>query len=431
MRVLPAPRPIALTVARAQSLCVFYVLLWCLFPPLAIDTVWRLLLFAAFAVWFALEGLRNGLSRLANAAAALTLLFLGYTTLVQVLIGGPADVIRAIQLDICLVCALIGIAYRGARLKELEWLVLPLLGVLTLSIGLTLQALAENPHAARLVVRTSDEALALLRAGVGGYQLVYANAVLAPLLFLTLLRGFRLSSLFSLAVAVTFGAAILLVFSAGYSIAVLTLLTGMAVCLLAVHDGHLALAEVVVAVIALLLVLLALDPFLAYGEMLANGTKYAKKLADLRQSISLGESVGTASDRATRYLRSMSLFLESPVFGVLSYDRLGKHSQILDTFARYGGLIGILGVFVLVRLPALLIAPMPRGSANAPLVMMTTITIFLMLNKATAAHGAVVYLVAPMISFAYGRRAFARASARRAPAAVFGPPDARRHQPYP
>ncbi len=403
-----------LTVARMQSVCVFYILLWCLVPQLAIDAPWRIALAGAFAGWFALEGLRNGLAHLANGPAALTLTFLGYTLAVQLLTGGPADVVRGVQLDICLVVALIGIAYRGARLRELEWLVVPVLAVLCVSLALTYKALANDPHAARLVVRSSAAALELLRAGVGGYQLVYAAALLAPLLFLLTLASDWPRSLLAWAMAGALAAAAAVVLAAGYGIAVVIVLTGMLAALGGGGDGRGRLLRALVVLAAAAVLLVALDPLLAFTEAMAEGTKYAKKLADLRESISLGESVGTTSERLSRYLRSLSLFAGSPLWGVLYYDSLGKHSQILDTFARYGAPIGLIGLYVLVRLPALLLAPLPRGSAHAPLVLMLALSLFLGLNTGTAAPGAVAYLLAPMLTFACGRRAFAGRAARPA-----------------
>lgn len=417
------PRPPALSYAAAQSACVLYILAWCLYPPLAIDGVWRALLAAAFALWFALEGLRNGLARLANGAAAWVLLLLGYTAVVQLLTGGPAEVLRNVQMHILLVCALVGIAYRGERLGELGWTLLPALALLGAAIGATLQAIATDPHAARHVVRTSEAALALLRAGVGGYQLAYACALLAPVL-LVILRSGRASPFFA-ALAGLWLAASALVLAAGFSIAVLVLATGTVLALLWRAPGRAAPLQALFAFGVLAAVLLALDPLLAFAEGFAGGTKYARKIADLRDSLDLGESVGTASDRLSRYLRSLALFADAPLTGTLFYAPLGKHSQLLDMFARYGGLIGLVGLAVLVRLPGRLLTAATPSPNSMALVVQVTLAIYLTLNNATAAHGAVVYLLLPALAHAAARRVRRSAPLPRRPLFAARPPGAR------
>ncbi|GAB5377028.1 MAG: hypothetical protein AcusKO_34900 [Acuticoccus sp.] len=365
--------------------------------------MWRALLAAAFASWFALEGLRNGLARLANRAAAWVLFLLAYTTVVQLVTGGPAEVLRNVQMHILLVCALIGIAYRGERLGELAWTLLPALALLGAAIAATLQAIAADPHAARHVVRTSTAALALLRAGVGGYQLTYACALLAPVL-LVLLRSGHPSPFFA-ALAGLWLAASALVLAAGFSIAVLVLAVGTALALFWRAPRRAAPVQALFALGALAAALLALDPLLALAEGFAENTKYARKIADLRDSLDLGESVGTASDRLSRYLRSLALFADAPLTGTLFYAPLGKHSQLLDGFARYGVLIGLVGLAVLVRLPGRLLAAATPWQSPVALVVQVTLAIYLTLNNATAAHGAVVYLLLPALAFAAARRA--------------------------
>ncbi|MEO1104612.1 MAG: hypothetical protein AAFW98_12905, partial [Pseudomonadota bacterium] len=87
--------PRILTIAQLQAACILYIAAWCLFPPLAIDLVWRVALAAAVAAFFALEAIRNGLGSLYNWPAGLVLSFTGYTLLVQLLTGGMETVLAA------------------------------------------------------------------------------------------------------------------------------------------------------------------------------------------------------------------------------------------------------------------------------------------------------------------------------------------------
>ncbi|MEM0906046.1 MAG: hypothetical protein AAGJ94_01690 [Pseudomonadota bacterium] len=397
----------AMTIAFAQSVCVLYILIWCLFPPLAIDAVWRYGLVAAFGAWCCLEGLRNGFQRFANGPAGWTLLFLSYTVVIQLMVGGFAEVVRGIQLHIALACALVAIAYRGRRFQELEWLIAPVLVLMAITLIKTLSALLGDPHAARTVVRTSPEALSLLRSGVGGYQTVYVCAVLAPLFLVFVARGRWVGDALGKAVGLFMIASVGVVLAGGFGLAVFVLTLASGLALWAYRGGTRSLVVRTTLVIAALgVAVLAYEVVLNGAEHLAEGTKYAKKIDHVRQSLALGEMVGTASDRASRYVRSVDIFLSSPLFGVLSYEPVGKHSQILDTFARYGVFVGLLGVFILVRLPGWLLPPLPKGTDHAPIVLSSAAGLFLMFNNATAAHGAAVYLLAPMVAYAFGRRAF-------------------------
>ncbi|MEM9221684.1 MAG: hypothetical protein AAGB11_04690 [Pseudomonadota bacterium] len=403
--------PRVVTIAHMQAVCVLYIAAWCLFPPLAVDTIWRVLVAGAFAAFFGLEILRNGLVSFYNWPSALVALFLVYTATVQFVVGGAEDLLRAIQMHIVCVCALIGIAYRGARWRELSWTLPPILALLAISMALTVMELRTDPHAARIVVRTSAEAIELLRSGVGGYQLVYAAVVLAPLLLLFLLKGKGFDPPFTVLVVTLLLAAWATILSAGYSIALVIALLGSAIALFArVSNPTGLLLQAAVAALICAFAFLAVDPILAGAESFAEGTKYFKKIADLRASLDLGESVGTASHRLERYSRSASLFLGSPFLGTLTYEPIGKHSQLLDTFARYGGLMGIVGLYLLVRLPATLLPPMPTRAGHAPVVVMVTVGLFLLLNNATAAHGAAVYILTPALAYAFGRRVAIRDS---------------------
>ncbi|MEM8663754.1 MAG: hypothetical protein AAGF49_06485 [Pseudomonadota bacterium] len=406
--------PAVITVAQLQAGCVLYIAAWSLFPPLAIDPLWRALLVVAVAGFFGLEAMRSGLGRLYNWPAGLVVAFMAYTVLVQLLTGGWQDVIRAVQLHIVCVCALIGIAMRGARLREMEWTLLPILALLAGAMALTVIELLNNPYAARIVVRTSEEAIVLLRAGVGGYQLVYAGVVLAPLLALFVVSGRRFEATYVLMLVFMLAIALTLIVTAGYSIALAIAALCTALALFAKRTDAGGLLLQVCAVVAIAAgAMMVLDPLLAVGETMAEGTRYAKKLADLRASLEIGESVGTAFDRSERYLHSLWAFLSAPVLGMQVHDPLGDHSQLLDTFARYGAPIGVIAITVLVWLPAALLPPLPASARHAPFVMMLAIGLFLSVNNATAAHGAIAFLVAPILAYSFGRRAFAHRAFRR------------------
>ncbi|MEM7716113.1 MAG: hypothetical protein AAF349_21495, partial [Cyanobacteria bacterium P01_A01_bin.68] len=169
-------------VSHLQALCLLYAAAWCIFPPLAVEFQWRVLLVLALGGWFGLELIRNTWRYTFSDTALIVIAIAIYTTLVRFAADGPGAVNGALQFLICMVLAIIALNYaRARRWRELEWLTYPLLALILVSAFLTVRGLEENSHAARIIVRSSAEAAELLRAGVGGYQLIYGLVIFMPI----------------------------------------------------------------------------------------------------------------------------------------------------------------------------------------------------------------------------------------------------------
>ena len=50
-------------------------------------------------------------------------------------------------------------------------------------------------------------------------------------------------------------------------------------------------------------------------------------------------------------MRSFLLFLENPLVGTLKFDDIGKHSNIIDQFAQYGLVVGIILLRIITKVP--------------------------------------------------------------------------------
>ena len=83
------------------------------------------------------------------------------------------------------------------------------------------------------------------------------------------------------------------------------------------------------------------------STMETNSGNY-KKLDAVQDKILFDESVGDLGYREELYQSSVTLFMESPIWGTSSPDKIGKHSYICDRLALYGLLFIIPLVLVFV-----------------------------------------------------------------------------------
>ena len=129
---------------------------------------------------------------------------------------------------------------------------------------------------------------------------------------------------------------------------------------------------------------------------LSQGTNYYMKLNDLIDSTESAEASGTAFDRIARYIRSIIIFFENPVFGVLVRDSIGKHSLILDTFAQFGFIIGILLIYILFKIPYS-IYRLSKKQQPLSFAILFVIIMLTSLNNIAMAYGFVFYIFYPYI----------------------------------
>ena len=392
-----------------QNLAIGYIAVWSVSPPLFGSDIARLLVIFSTATWIFLEISRpGGIAYTVTVPILLTLLFISYTGTFEALLYGAEGVIRGIQIWIMLFFLIVGQSRRN-DLQSLVPVFWSVLAVYPVWLFITFETLiTTNGHAARTIVRASAEAEALTEQGVGGYGLVYGTLLFIPLL-LGLLRNRKVLNggvlprplrifpglAFGL-VALNFGLGVAVVLTAGFTIAVIALIGILFSFFLfekynATRFLFAFLAMLVVTIFAksiLEAALLALQP-------LAEGTSYAWKIRDMLLSIQIGDASGTAAVRSERYIRSLLIFEENPLFGVLARDDVGKHSQFLDGFARWGAIFG--GIFVyLVSFPALRAIRHGMHEFGVGLAMLVGIVVIFGLNNGFASAGLMIYIIFPV-----------------------------------
>lgn len=371
---------------------------WCISPPLATPAIFRVGLVVAVATWAAAEAhrrpsLRTMFSPLSSATYAAGALM----ALVQISTDGWDDVVQSTQVYILLALAAIGFAYsRRAGFLELRPVFVFSAAMTTVWSAVTLWYLQTDPHVARLVVRSSEEAVELQNKGVGGYALVYFSVIMVPILVhlhLSTPGRYRWPSVGYLLAALML---IAFVVAAGYSIAVLS--TVLAITILAVvRAKSWSGAAIVMAVIAPAAMFMFLNTQQIIAGLMAvtDSTQYLKKLSDFSSSLQLESAVGTLDLRYERYARSLDAFLASPLWGSLWFDSTGKHSTILDHFARFGILGGITTIGLLVAWPFAFAIRWRTSTLAMPLAVAAVVAIVPLLNTVTAAHGLAIFLLLP------------------------------------
>jgi hypothetical protein len=264
-----------------------------------------------------------------------------------------------------------------------------------LFITLTTYSVLHN--ASRLIVRNSDEALELQSSGVGGYGLVYSVFVAVPVICYLLKARVGLTRIQKILLVLTLVLAVVVVFMAGYAIAVILMTLGLATALLVDRFESKSVTRLAALVLVFVpLAILFLPPMVSWITDASKGTMYERKVEDVMASLSTEQDVGTVAGRTDRYNRSIDLFVENPVQGVLSFRDIGKHSAILDRLARFGVFFGFMFLYCATFLPLRYMRrPKSLGFGMALSVAIVAIP-FCFLNNVFPGFGYMLFLFFPI-----------------------------------
>lgn len=395
-----------------QNLAVAYLCLWATSPLLAYGTIYRIGAVGAVALWALLELVRpGGILMRPTLPVILTLFFIGYTALIEAFLGEYRQYGWHIQMWIMLFFV---IFYESRRhdvrsMAPIFWLM-----VITLPVWYftTYTAFDQyGTHTARLLTRSSEYAQEVSSEGVGGYPLVYGAVVVLPALMLALINVRRFTPLDTprwmaglsrvpllvpalLLANVVLGMA--LVVRAGFSIAIILMVFSLGLSLVFRRRSPLLLLMMpLMMMVAYMFLQVALVPLLQLLYPLTEGTPYYRKVRDVIETLQNDQSAGTLDDRVSRYMRSLNLFLQSPVFGVLINRDVGKHSAYLDTYARYGIAVGSVFVYLLTYLPVRMMRRM-RDNFGLAFSIFAIMILLPLLNDTFSSLGVVLFIMVPV-----------------------------------
>jgi len=358
-----------------ENLLLSIVFIWALLPFFAYSQIAR---FGAL-ISFAIIILKN-LNKKNAKIFFLFLFFIGYTFLINGLASNPSFLLRHLQLHIFLLFIFLSFViytFPENRKKGIFNIIL-FLNIIAI-IG-TILGLLINSSASRILAKSSEEAILLSEEGVGGYGLVYLNVLLFPILLYVRKKvqdKYERILVYSNIIGV-----ILLIFLANFFIAILILLLQLLIFLIIRNS----FSKIIIGLLSLFIVMLIsynyLDIIDKFTYPLVENTNLRYKHADVFNMLqSRSTEYNTIEGRSERYARSLKLFVESPLIGKLSFDDVGKHSSILDQFAQFGIVIGLLYINLNLIFPKLLLKSIKKNEKKYIIVFIISIILVGLFNN--------------------------------------------------
>lgn len=224
----------------------------------------------------------------------------------------------------------------------------------------TLKALIENPYISRSIKSSGEHSETLARQGIGGYAFIYFIVIASIFLLYFSLKS--KSRLFRLIAVITYLMTLILILKSSYMTALLTVIIASAVLLLSHYANSNSTNIIILSVLVITIFF-----FLINVDVIIN--KYSDIIPQRIASIVVSENGKSIyqsildefmNDRWPTMLESVGMFLKYPFFGIIGTGNIrfaesglltgfGQHSHILDTFALYGFLIGIVNIFIIFK----------------------------------------------------------------------------------
>lgn len=324
-----------------QTIAVFYLVIWTISPPLGIDMEYRLLALGSVGIWAAFAIFRKYYIEWFHVYAALFMLMVILVAYVE---RGKLDgVLSQIAIYILVLCLFIHSFYKDGRWHELSGLVIVVLILLSIYNHNTAQILAEDTSIARRLVRADEETFQYMRQGIGGYGLIYPQVCISPAILMWIKSSFRKNNICFIIGCIWLVTYFQCVSSSGYSIAIFVSVLGAIMLLF--YKGRNAIGAIAVSAavfIGFMLALLYSDGFREFLLQFFDGTEVASKINDIMSTSETGVTEDSIYYRMLAYETSFNVMLEYPVIGSLWNRSGGGHSAILDIFAKFGVLGGII-----------------------------------------------------------------------------------------
>lgn len=389
-----------------QNLFIFYVSIWVISPILAYGTAYRVLAIISVVMWFFLEFYnKSGILKKPSPVLFLVFTYIFYTVLFGFLAVDDFSFTQNFQLFIMFFFLLV-YESRKNHLYTLSWIVWGVLLIYPVWFYITIEALDSiGGYVSRVIVRSSEDTKELTQQGIGGYGLVYSGLLLFPVmigLFCHLLnvRSSVLKSKFNFnfylfVVVVNIVFIFLLIFKAGYSVAIISLFFSSLIIFIMNKFSYIRMC---ICVFFCIFVFLFYKNIVFYfSEILLLFTDnpiYIRKINDVVVSLASDSSAGTVSDRVSVYSKSLFAFFHNPFVGVLNSEEIGGHSFILDNYAKWGIVFGSILFYFIIFIPLKYLAIKSSSFGVCFAIVFVILAVF-SLNTQAGSFGVVLYLITP------------------------------------
>lgn len=325
-----------LSLGLFQKIAVLYLVVWCISPPLQVDTIYHIIALLCAAVWMVIWFIRENPIILSKehigALAFLALVLL----IVYVERYDLSSIIRQIALIMLVICFIMTFFYDD-KWSELAGIVPVVLILLIVFNYKTFNILIEDHTIARLLVRDDEEIYQYLKQGIGGYSLIYPQVCISPLIIAWTFKALKGNKLYFAIGCVWIYTFVRVLELAGYSIAIFTSAIGLIILLF--YRGKnvmFAFLLAIVAFIAIMAAILYIPSFRNWILETFDGTAVARKVNDLVSTSDTGVTGDSIQVRINAYSISLKNIIKYPVIGSLWRANGGGHSAVLDTTAKYG-----------------------------------------------------------------------------------------------
>jgi hypothetical protein len=321
------------------------------------------------------------------------LVYIIYTFTINAYFSNHTFVLRHLQLYIFLGCILISIIFYRKHLSTKRQIVYIILVLNFLALVSSLYILKDNSGAARLLAKSSDEAIDLFNSGLGGYGLVYANVLMLPLFIYSYKKTSEKKLKILSGLNIIF--AVLFIAMAHYLIAIILVLIQFIFRYLKNNTFSKRIIFIGLSMFLIAFFFLNINYFdrLTYSWFEFNSLRY--KQQDIFNLLNGAEGENnTVGGRASRYKRSLILFFKNPITGTFSFDDIGKHSNFLDQFAQYGIIIGLILFSIITKLPRYILKKTKDTELKSyTLIFLITLILLGIFNNYGASMGAAFILL--------------------------------------
>ena len=377
-----------LAVDFLQNMALLYMIMWGISPPLAYGTIYRLLFLGAFFMWELLAIQQQG-SRLLEAQSKIGILLAVIVIIATLSDGVESGFTGNLQLIMFFLYYCVYLYYEGSG-KDISWVIWFIAILIIIWNSTTLHGYETQRNLSRLLAKDFEGAESYAARGIGGYAYIYSLLFFAPITLGYLTRYSKtINAWQKILLWTALISSVLVIFSSGYMIAILLLIVSVIV-LLFIKGKKKATWGVFTLVITTLVIFIFAEDLLRTLQPYVRGTMYETKIEDMIYSLTEGSASGTVEGRFERYIRSVKLFFQSPIWGQLSRSNIGKHSAILDKFAQFGVLIGSLFVYYLMRVQTRMIKKGIDTGISYSIFIVSGL--FFLLNNIALAQGTMIFV---------------------------------------
>ena len=396
---------------KIQLVCVFYIIVWMLAPPLAYGTIFRVMAIIAAAIWILLQLIvRNNdvcditVSYYIKWYKILSIVYILFLFCFRIIFD-KLTIFSAFYQDIP-IYILIFVGYLASSyIKNKRYNDLKKIFILTLIIAVvfSLTTMLKSDVYDGLTRNAGGEGdaayLALAKEaamhGVGAFGFFCFTSVFAPILLWYILSPVVKHKMI---LYLSFLIIELGVISAGYTLALLISFIGICTIII-MKSKNLGIKFFVIFMFFFLILFWKESLSFLYGVIknIASGSMYANKVDDIFSFLLEGESAGSFAARQERYLISWNSILSNPIIGsyILEGTRaVGYHSSVLDTFAAYGWGVGFSWVYLTNIFPVKISMSVYKGYRIITFFLLFFTSLF---NTYTMTMG-VFYFVIPCVS---------------------------------